>query len=80
MTKPAVRLYVESLQHPESVCQLLADTEGVKGTVIHEQGVLLEFEGDRRGSSRIESVGRQQRSTDEICRTENGSGRSASCP
>ena len=51
--KPAVRLYVETLQHPEFVCKLLVETVGVKGAVIHEQGVLLEFEGDKEAQAEL---------------------------
>ena len=47
----SVRLYVEALQHPEFVCKLLTDTKGVKGAVIHEKGVLLEFEGDQEAQA-----------------------------
>lgn len=46
-TEPSVRLYVETLQHPEFVCQFLIDTEGVNGAVQHENGVLLEFIGNK---------------------------------
>ena len=56
MAKPAVRLYVEALQHPEFVCKLLTDTKGVKGAVIHENGVLLEFEGDREAQAGLLKV------------------------
>lgn len=45
--KPAVRLYVETLQHPEFVCKILIDTEGVIGAVPHESGVLVEFKGNK---------------------------------
>ena len=51
--KPAVRLYVETLQHPEFVCKLLSETSGVKGAVIHEVGVLLEFEGGKEAQAEL---------------------------
>lgn len=50
-TKSAVRLYVEAIQHPEFVCKLLTETDGVKGAVVHELGVLLEFEGDKEAQA-----------------------------
>ena len=51
MVKPAVRLYVETLQHPEFVCKLLTETAGVIGAVPHESGVLLEFRGNKEAQA-----------------------------
>ena len=56
MAKTSGETNVESLQHPEFVCQLLKNTEGVRGAVIHEQGVLLEFEGEREAQADLLKV------------------------
>ena len=51
IVKPAVRLYVETLQHPEFVCKLLTETDGVIGAVPHDFGVLMEFKGDKEAQA-----------------------------
>ena len=52
-SKPAVRLYLETLQHPEFVCTFLQETKGVKGVIQHEEGVLLEFAGGKADQAEL---------------------------
>jgi ABC-2 type transport system ATP-binding protein len=51
--RPLVRLYVESLQHPEFLCKAIQAIDGVQSAVLHQKGVVMEFEGGKQKQAEL---------------------------